>query len=222
MPQPKRPRSTGKPADASIAADKQKAEDPKPAPRAKTKPKRTKEVTAKAPKPAAPGREAEEAAAGSGREAEQPSVGKKPAAKKPAAKKPAAKPKAKAEEKPTPVATPAPQAAPLVRAKARYVRGSARKARLVADHIRGKDVVEARKVLTFSPRHAARDLEKLLNSAVANAEENHELVGDDLRVKEIRVDEGPTLKRWRPRAQGRATRINKRTAHLSIALTPKE
>jgi ribosomal protein L22 len=110
----------------------------------------------------------------------------------------------------------------LVRAHAKYVRTSARKARLVCDHIRGKDVVEARAILAFTPRAAAKPWLKLLESAVANAEHNHELVGDDLRIAAVHADEGPTLKRYRPRAMGRATRIRKRTSHLTITLTPKE
>jgi ribosomal protein L22 len=110
----------------------------------------------------------------------------------------------------------------VVRARAKYVRTSARKARLVSDHIRGKSVDEARAILAFAPRAVARDWSKLLESAVANAEHNHELVGDELRVAEVYADEGPTLKRYRPRAMGRATRIRKRTSHLTIALTPKE
>jgi ribosomal protein L22 len=109
-----------------------------------------------------------------------------------------------------------------VRARARYVRTSARKARLVCDHIRGKSVEEARAILAFTPRAAARDWSKVLESAVANAEHNHELIGDELRITEVFADEGPTLKRYRPRAMGRATRIRKRTAHLSITLAPKE
>jgi len=111
---------------------------------------------------------------------------------------------------------------PVVRAQARYVRSSARKARLVCDHIRGKSVVEARSILEFSPRAVARDWSKLLESAVANAEHNHELVGDELRVAQAYADEGPTLKRFRPRAMGRATRIRKRTSHLTILLTPED
>jgi ribosomal protein L22 len=109
-----------------------------------------------------------------------------------------------------------------VRAQAKYVRTSARKARLVCDHIRGKDVVEARAILAFTPRAAAKPWLKLLESAVANAEHNHELVGDDLKIVAVHADEGPTLKRYRPRAMGRATRIRKRTSHLTITLTPKE
>jgi len=112
--------------------------------------------------------------------------------------------------------------APVVRAQAKYVRSSARKARLVCDHIRGKSVVEARAILAVTPRAIARDWSKLLESAVANAEHNHELVGEDLVVKAIHADEGPTIKRFRPRAMGRATRIRKRTSHLTILLTPKD
>jgi ribosomal protein L22 len=111
---------------------------------------------------------------------------------------------------------------PVVTARAKYVRSSARKARLVIDHVRGKPIGEARALLRHHPRGVARDLERLLNSAVANAENNHDLVGDDLYVKEIYADEGPTLKRFRARAQGRAYRIRKRTSHLTVALTPKE
>jgi ribosomal protein L22 len=107
-----------------------------------------------------------------------------------------------------------------VRAKARYVRTSARKARLVCDHIRGKSVPEARAILSYTPRAAARDWSKVLESAVANAEANHELIGDELTVAEAFADEGPTLKRYRPRAMGRATRIRKRTSHLTITLAP--
>jgi ribosomal protein L22 len=110
----------------------------------------------------------------------------------------------------------------VVRAQAKYVRTSARKARLVADHVRGKSVQEARAILAHTPRAVARDWIKVLDSAVANAEHNHELVGDELKIHAITADEGPTLKRFRPRAMGRATRIRKRTSHLTIQLTPKE
>jgi ribosomal protein L22 len=111
---------------------------------------------------------------------------------------------------------------PVVRAQAKYVRTSSRKARLVCDHIRGKSVEDARAILALTPRAVARDWSKLLESAIANAENNHELVGEDLYVKTIRADEGPTIKRFRPRAMGRATQIRKRTSHLTILLTPKE
>ena len=112
--------------------------------------------------------------------------------------------------------------APVVRASARYMRVAPRKARLVADQVRGLTVPEARTLLDFSARGAARDISKLIASAAANAENNHELVADDMRIAEIQVDEGPTLKRWRARARGRATRIEKRTSHVSVALTPTE
>ena len=112
--------------------------------------------------------------------------------------------------------------APVVRAKARFVRVAPRKARLVADQVRGLPVEEARTLLAFSSRGAARDVARLLDSAAANAEANHDLVADDLKIADIRVDEGPTMKRWRARARGRATRIEKKTSHLSVALTPTE
>src|SRR5262245_60282538 len=97
---------------------------------------------------------------------------------------------------------------------------SPRKARLVVDHIRGRSVPEARTVLAFTPRAAAREIEKVLSSAVANAEANHNLVGDDLVVSAAFVDEGPVMKRWRARARGRAARIRKPTCHITVRLTP--
>ncbi|MBA2513895.1 MAG: 50S ribosomal protein L22 [Solirubrobacterales bacterium] len=109
-----------------------------------------------------------------------------------------------------------------VSAHAKYVRTSARKARIVCDHIRGKDVEQARAILAFTPRGVAEAWSKLLESAVANAEHNHELVGDELRVASVHADEGPTLKRFRPRAMGRATQLRKRTSHLTILLTQKD
>jgi large subunit ribosomal protein L22 len=109
-----------------------------------------------------------------------------------------------------------------VRAKARYVRCAPRKARLVVDHIRGKSAEEARAILTHTPRAASRDVLKLLDSAIANAENNHELGADELRISKVFVDEGPTLKRYRPRALGRATRIRKRTSHMTIHLTNQD
>jgi ribosomal protein L22 len=107
----------------------------------------------------------------------------------------------------------------VVRARSKYVRSAPRKARLVMDHIRGKEVEQARAILTHAPRAAADDILKLLNSAVANAESNYELGPDELRVMKAFVDEGPTIKRFRPRALGRATRIQKRTCHMTIELT---
>ena len=110
---------------------------------------------------------------------------------------------------------------PVVRASARYVRLAPRKARMVADQVRGLSVPEARTLLDFSPRGAAHDISKLIASAAANAEANHELVADDLRVSEIFVDEGPTLKRWRARARGRAVRIRKPTCHITVLLAER-
>ena len=81
---------------------------------------------------------------------------------------------------------------------------------------------DARTLLRFSPRTAARDIAKLIDSAAANAENNHDLIADDLRISDITVDEGPTLRRYRPRALGRATKINKRTSHIQVALTPED
>jgi large subunit ribosomal protein L22 len=107
----------------------------------------------------------------------------------------------------------------IVRARARYVRSAPRKARLVMDHIRGKRVEQAQAILAHAPRAVSSDILKLLNSAVANAEDAYELGADELTVRRAYVDEGPTIKRYRPRALGRATRINKRTSHMTIELT---
>jgi large subunit ribosomal protein L22 len=116
-------------------------------------------------------------------------------------------------------ATPRPDGDVVVRARSKYVRSAPRKARLVMEHIRGKEVEQARAILGHAPRAVADDILKLLNSAVANAESAHELGPDELRVRQAFVDEGPTIKRYRPRALGRATRINKRTSHMTIELT---
>ena len=107
-----------------------------------------------------------------------------------------------------------------VRAAAKWLRITPRKARLVVEHIRGRSVPEARTMLAFSERAAAREIDKLLRSAVANAEANHNLIGDDLVVKTAYVDEGPTIKRWRPRARGRAAQIRKHMCHITITLGP--
>jgi ribosomal protein L22 len=111
---------------------------------------------------------------------------------------------------------------PVVRASARFLRSSPRKVRQVADQVRGMQIDDARALLQFSPKGAARDVQSVIDSAAANAENNHDLVADDLEIAEIFVDEGPTLRRWRARARGRATRIDRRTCHLSVALTPME
>ncbi len=171
---------------------------------------------------------------------------KKPAAKKPAAKKPAGKttaakkapakkadesaeaaeektPAKKAPAKKAAAKKPAPKPVAVeptyVRATARYVRSAPRKARLVVDHIRGESVEDARLFLQFTARHVGRDVAKVLESAVANAEHNHELDGESLHVVKAYVDEGPTLKRWRPRAKGRATQILKRTSHITVVVS---
>ena len=108
----------------------------------------------------------------------------------------------------------------VVRAEAKWVRLSARKARIVLEHIRGRSVPEARTILAFTQRAAAVEIEKVLRSAVANAETNPLLHwnGDDLLVRAAYADEGPTLKRWRPRARGRVNSIKKRTCHITIEL----
>jgi len=211
---------------------------------AEDKPKPARKPRAKkAAEPKAEAVEAEAAEATEGEEAparahadevggsEKPKPARKPRAKKPAEAKTeeAAEEKPAAEEK-KPAAKPAPSRRTrketpervVVRAHAKYVRTSARKARLVCDHIRGKDVADARAILTHTNRAAAEAWSKLLESAVANAAENHSLDGDDLRIVFVAADEGPTLKRFRPRAMGRATKIRKRTSHLSIGLEPKE
>ena len=102
------------------------------------------------------------------------------------------------------------------------MRISPRKARLVTDHIRGRSVPEARTLLAFSQRAAAREIEKVLKSAVSNAEANHGLVGDELVIAAAYVDEGPTIKRWRARARGRVARIKKRTCHITVKLIESE
>lgn len=109
-----------------------------------------------------------------------------------------------------------------VRATAKYVRTAPRKAQLVAEQIRGRSVPEARTILTFMTRDAARDVGRVFASAVANAETNHGLDGDDLYVATATVGAGPTLKRWRARARGRVGRIKKRTCHITIRVAPIE
>jgi ribosomal protein L22 len=232
------------------AAEKAEAK-PKKAP-AKKKPAAKKTEGTAAAKTKVDKAAAEEAVSEGASEATpKNAAAKKPAAKKPAAKaaketesaeaaeaaaKSAAPAVEQAEAEKAAAAPKAPAATPrarrgrrgdapsavTVRAHAKYVRSSARKARLVADHVRGKSVEEARAILAFSPRSVSEPWRKLLESAIANAEHNHDLVGDDLRVLNATADEGPTLKRFQPRAMGRATRIRKRTSHLTITLTPKE
>jgi ribosomal protein L22 len=185
-------------------AKKAEKKDAKAAKKAAAK----KPAAKKASKKAAPKKEAKGKADAKGKE--KKAEGKKAAkAKKEPAKK--AAPKAKK-----------PSAPPVVNASARYVRIAPRKARLIADQVRGMHIESARALLQFSPRGAALPIQKLINSAAANAENNHDLIGDEMRIATITVDEGPTLRRFRPRAMGRATPINKRTSHIRVALTPVE
>ena len=109
-----------------------------------------------------------------------------------------------------------------VTATAKYVRGSTRKARLVTDAIRGRTVEEAMALLKFMPQHAAKDVAGVLKSAAANAENNHNLAADELRVLDARADKGPTIKRWRPRAQGRAFPIHKGVTHITVVVGDAE
>jgi len=183
-----------------------------------------------APKPAA-----EQAARPEGESAAEPPAAEPAAAELPAGEAPTPeRPRRPSAQRATDsAASPAPaqaraRKAPaarrrrrVVRARARYVRTPARKARMVCLQLPGKSVAQARAILAFTPREAARDWSKLLESAVANAENNHELLEDDLIIREAYADEGPTIKRFRPRAMGRATPIQKRTSHLTITLTAR-
>jgi large subunit ribosomal protein L22 len=242
--------SQGPPDDAADAAAEAKeelgqeeaaeaAEEPKPKPKRTRKPKQPKAEAEKAVEDEAVAPAAEEPAADEEPVAEavdEPEAAEEPEAEEETEaeeqpkrrRSPRRRRSAEAEEEPAEEAPkpsrrerPADGAPVIVRAQARYVRSSARKARLVCDLIRGKSVEDARAVLALSPRAAARDWSKLLESAIANAENNHELDGEDMRILTVKADEGPTLKRYRPRAMGRATRIRKRTSHLTIHLTPK-
>jgi len=109
-----------------------------------------------------------------------------------------------------------------VSATAKYLRGSTRKASLVVAAIRGRPVEEATPLLRFMPQHAARDVERVLKSATANAENNHNLSAEDLVVADAQANEGPTIKRWRPRAQGRAFPIHKPMTHITIVVADQE
>lgn len=185
------------PSTRKEAGKKEKKEPPK-----KTEAKAKKEPKAK---------KAETKKAAKGDSKKTAKAADKKGAKKATSKKEPAK-------KGTPKAKPAPI---VVRASSRYVRVAPRKARLIADQVRGLQIDKARALLQFSPRGAAEDIGKLIESAAANAENNHDLVADEMRVAEITVDEGPTLRRFRPRALGRATPINKRTSHIAVALSPE-
>jgi ribosomal protein L22 len=205
-------------AKAPASTEKAAAKAEKPAKAKKAAAKTSAQAQGKAKESAAAA--ASKAKAKAKAKAAQAPAGEQPAA---AEKPAAAKPEKPTAAKPQPAASGAPvlRRRSTVRAQARYVRTSARKARMVCVHLRGKSVDEARAILAFTPRDVARNWSKLLESAVANAENNHELLEDDLVVREAYADEGPTIKRFRPRAQGRATPIRKRTSHLTITLTPK-
>ncbi len=109
-----------------------------------------------------------------------------------------------------------------VTAKLRFLRMGPRKVRLIVDMIRGKKVTRAQDILSVMPKRAARPVLKLLNSAVANAKHNHSLNVEDLKVSQVYVDGGPVLKRWMPKAQGRATPIRERTSHITLVLGTME
>jgi large subunit ribosomal protein L22 len=188
-----------------MADEKQKKDAKKARPKKAAKKDAKKAAKKAAPKKAAKAAKSEKAAKPAkaekeGKEAETAT------AKKGAAKKQAPPPK------PAPI---------VVRASSRYVRVPPRKARLIANQVRGLHIERARALLEFSPRGAAHDIRKLIESAASNAENNHDLIADEMKVVEITVDEGPTLRRFRPRALGRATPINKRTSHIAVALSPE-
>ncbi len=186
-----------------MADEKQKKDAKKAAPKKAA----AKKAAAKKPaKKAAP------------KKAEKSTKSEKSAKKGKEAEKAPAKKPAKKKEAPAPKRKPAPI---VVRASSRYVRVPPRKARLVANQVRGLQIERARALLEFSPRGAATDIRKLIDSAASNAENNHDLIADEMKVVEITVDEGPTLRRFRPRALGRATPINKRTSHIAVALSPE-
>ena len=206
---PKRSRRKPK-AEAAAETPKAEASEEKPKPR-----RRTKKVEAEEAKEEAA---AEEAAAEEAEAEGEPEPEDEEARPKTTARRGGAAAAGSSRRAPKH----APDGDVTVRARAKYVRTAPRKARLVIDHIRGKDIPQARAILIHTPRAASRDVLKLLDSAIANAENNHDLVADDLKVGRAYVDEGPTLKRYRPRALGRATRIRKRTSHMTIELVAKE
>lgn len=204
-------------ADEKKDTKAKKAAKPAAKKEAKAKKAPAKPASKKEPKEKKPAAKKETSAKGKEKKA---AAKKEPKAKKEPAKKAAAK--KEPAKKAAPKKAKAPAAPPVVKASARYVRIAPRKARLIADQVRGMHIEKARALLQFSPRGAAQPIHKLIDSAAANAENNHDLVGDEMRVASITVDEGPTLRRFRPRAMGRATPINKRTSHIRVALTPVE
>jgi large subunit ribosomal protein L22 len=214
-------------AKAEAAEEKPAEEKPKPKRRSRARKPAAKkaaaEDTEKAKEKAAEEEAESEAAEAEGEpEPEDAEAKPKPASRRRRGGEVAAGSKQKPRRTPRRAAAGEPAPDITVRARAKYVRTAPRKARLVIDHIRGKDVDQARAILTHTPRAASRDVLKLLDSAIANAENNHDLVADDLMIGRAYVDEGPTLKRYRPRALGRATRIRKRTSHMTIELVSKE
>jgi ribosomal protein L22 len=210
-------KKTGKDTQRKPAAKKPAAKKPAAKPKGETATRGKSGTAAEATSKTA------DATASKASSAKKPAAKKEPAKRTPA-KKAESKPKAEAKKAPArkPAAKKEAPERPVVNARARFVRVAPRKARLVADQVRGLALDDALPLLRFSTRSAAKDIRKLIESAAANAEANHDLVADDLVIKDIHVDEGPTLRRYRPRALGRATRINKRTSHIAVALTPED
>ena len=197
-------------AEAAEVAEEAADEEPKP------KPKRTRRKKADAEPVDAEAEADADVEADAEAEADEPAEKATKGAKKRGPRRGSADAAAKKSRS----RRPRPDAEPVfVRAQAKYIRSSPRKARLVVDHIRGKSVDEARAILAHTPRAAAVPVLKVLESAIANAEHNHELLPEELRIHQVMVDEGPTIKRFRPRALGRATKIRKRTSHITINLT---
>jgi ribosomal protein L22 len=186
-----------------------------------TTPAPAAEKEAAAETPAPDSEEAQEAGedAAAAADADEEAAEDAGAEDEPAAKKPRRRGSAETSTGTRRQRAPRPEGDLIVRARAKYVRTAPRKARLVMNHIRGKRVEHAQAILTHAPRAVSGDILKLLNSAIANAESAYELGADELSVHRAYVDEGPTIKRYRPRALGRATKINKRTSHMTIELT---
>jgi ribosomal protein L22 len=186
-----------------------------------TTPAPAAEKEAAAETPAPDSEEAQEAGedAAAAADADEEAAEDAGAEDEPAAKKPRRRGSAETSTGTRRQRAPRPEGDLIVRARAKYVRTAPRKARLVMNHIRGKRVEHAQAILTHAPRAVSGDILKLLNSAIANAESAYELGADELTVRRAYVDEGPTIKRYRPRALGRATKINKRTSHMTIELT---
>jgi large subunit ribosomal protein L22 len=210
----------------ATAAEKEAAEEVAPEAKAET-PEPDSEEAQEAGEDAAAAADADEEAAEEAAVSEVAGVpatedsspedaGDEPAAKKPRRRRGSAETSTGGQRG---ARAPRPEGDLVVRARARYVRSAPRKARLVMNHIRGKRVEHAQAILAHAPRAVSGDILKLLNSAIANAESAYELGADELTVRRAYVDEGPTIKRYRPRALGRATKINKRTSHMTIELT---